>query len=64
MDFSIPINWMSPFPNLGVSDVFLIEFPVSKQRRPYQMLRSVESDLALHCLPRSHKCDARLIWVN
>ena len=22
MDFSIPINWMGPFPNLGVSGAF------------------------------------------
>ena len=43
MDFSIPVNWMSPFPNLGVSGaflffiiliLFLIEFPVNKQWRP------------------------------
>ena len=39
MDFSIHINWTSPFSNLGVSGVFsililfLIEFPVSKQCR-------------------------------
>ena len=25
---------------------------------------SVESDLGLHCLPVSHKKDARLIWVK
>ena len=39
MDFSIPINWMSPFQNLGMSGVFffffLIKFPVSKQCRPW-----------------------------
>ena len=28
------------------------------------MLRSVASDLGLHCLPMSQKWDARLIWVN
>ena len=28
------------------------------------MLHSVASDLGLHCLPMSHKNDARLIWVN
>ena len=26
------------------------------------MPRSVASDLGLHCLPMSHKKDARLIW--
>ena len=26
--------------------------------------RVVESDLVLHCLPMSHKKDARLIWVK
>ena len=25
---------------------------------------SAASDLDLHCLPMSHKKDARLIWVN
>ena len=41
MDFSIPINCTRPFPNLGVSgpffyfDFFKIEFPVSKQCRPW-----------------------------
>ena len=28
------------------------------------MLRSVASDLRLHCLLMSHKKDARLIWVK
>ena len=27
------------------------------------MSHSVASDLGLHCLPLSHKKDARLIWV-
>ena len=26
--------------------------------------RSVASDLGLHCLPMSHRKDARLIWVK
>ena len=38
MDYSIPINWTSPFSNLGMSGAFLLilfltEFPVSKQCR-------------------------------
>ena len=28
------------------------------------MPHSVASDLGLHCLPLSHKKDARLIWVK
>ena len=28
------------------------------------MLHTAVSDLGLHCLPMSHKKDARLIWVN
>ena len=29
-----------------------------------QTPQSAASDLGLHCLPMSHKKDARLIWVN
>ena len=28
------------------------------------MPRSAASDLGLYCFPKSHKKDARLIWVN
>ena len=31
---------------------------------PDQMPHSVASDLGLHCLPMSHKKDARNIWVK
>ena len=31
---------------------------------PDQMLHSVMSDQDLHCLPMSHKKDARQIWVK
>ena len=31
---------------------------------PDQTLHSVVSDLGLHCLPMSHKKDARHIWVK
>ena len=41
MDFAIPINWASPFPNLGVSGaifyfdfIFYRFFFVNKQCRP------------------------------
>ena len=37
---------------------------VSKSVEPDQMSHLAESDLVLHCLPMSHKMDARLIWVN
>ena len=32
--------------------------------RAIQTLHSAASDQGLHCLPMSHKKDARLIWVN
>ena len=31
---------------------------------PDQMPHSVASDLGLHCMPMSHKKDARHIWVK
>ena len=31
---------------------------------PDQTLRFASSGLVMHCLPMSHKSDARLIWVN
>ena len=31
---------------------------------PERTPRSVASDLGLHCLPMSHRKDARLIWVK
>ena len=36
----------------------------SKQCKPDQMPPFAASGLVLHCLPMSHKNDARLIWVN
>ena len=42
----------------------LIEHSVSKQWRPCSYAASAASDLDLHCLPMSHKKDARLIWVK
>ena len=39
----------------------LIEIYASKQWRPYSDAHSVESDLGQHCLPMSHKKDARNI---
>ena len=37
---------------------------VSNSADPDQMPHFEASDLGLHCLPMSHKKDARLIWVN
>ena len=36
----------------------------AKSGDPDQMLHSVASDLGLHCLPMSHKKDARHTWVK
>ena len=41
-----------------------VENLISKQRITDQMPHSTASDLDLHCLPLSHRKDARLIWVN
>ena len=39
-------------------------FLLANSEEPDQTPRSAASDLGLHCLPTSHKWDARLIWVN
>ena len=69
MDCAILFNWMSPFPILGVSGIlfhfsFILNRNSCKQTSvdPDQTPHSVASDLGLHCLPRSQKRDARLIW--
>ena len=41
----------------------MIEHSLANSGYPDQMPRSVASDLGLHCLPMSHKKDARHIWV-
>ena len=68
MDPTILINWTSPFPILGVPGIFFSFlfyfekiFVLANSEDPDQTPRS---DLGLHCLPVSHKGDARLIWVN
>ena len=70
-DPSILINWTSPFPILGVSGVLFHFYSIlnryfclANSEDPDQTPRSAASDLGLHCLPRSPKRDARLIWVN
>ena len=43
----------------------VIGFSVSKHSGDSdQMPHSAASDLGRHCLPKSHKKEARLIWVN
>ena len=37
---------------------------LANSQDPDQTPRSAASDLGMHCLPRSPKRDARLIWVN
>ena len=66
MEFSTLINWTIPFVGWYSSLLFkiLIENFVSKQWNPDQTSRSATSDLGLHCLPLSHKKDAKLIWVE
>ena len=71
MDPSILINWTSPFPSLGVSGLLFHFYSIvnrysclANSEDPDQTPRSGASDLGLHCLPMSHKWDARLIWVN
>ena len=71
VDYSILINWTSPFLFLRVADVlfsfssyFLEKFLQANSEDPDQLQLSAASDLGLHCLPRSHKRDARVIWVK
>ena len=44
--------------------IFNRNFCKQTVKTPDQTPRSAVSDLGLHCLPRSHKRDARLLWVN
>ena len=69
MDFSILINWTSPFRILGVSDVllsFLFCFEekclLANSADSDQTPRSAASDLGLRCLPMSQNWDVRLIY--
>ena len=78
VDPAILINWMSPFPIIGVSGVLFHFYSISNRSSCWQKVktlirhhilqcqtpRSAASDLGLHCLPMSKKWDARLIRVN
>ena len=62
---SVYINWMSPFPNLGLLGGIVHFYSNYKRNFCKQTVESLAaSDLVLHCLPVSHKKDASLIWVN
>ena len=62
---------MSPFPILGLLGGifhFYSNFKrnlimLANSREPDQTPHFAVFDLVLHCLPMSHKKDARLIWV-
>ena len=66
MKLPTDINWISALS--GSCLVFFIcirifiGHSVSTQWSPDQTPHSGASDLDLHCLPMSHKRDARLIW--
>ena len=68
MYFPIPINWTSPFPIVRwhFSSLFKFQMNFYKQteEKPDQTPPLAAPDLVLHCLPMSHKKNARLIWVN
>ena len=55
---------ISNFLLVGIFHFYSIlkENPVSKQWRTLSDAAFAASDLVLHCLPMSHKKDARLIW--
>ena len=57
---------MSPFPILGVPGVPFSFYSIllANSEDPDHTPRSAASDLGLHCLPRSPKRDAGLIWVK
>ena len=71
MEFPILINWTSPFPFKGLLggifrfySNFKRNFCKQNSGEPDQRPHFAESDLVLHCLPMSHKKDARLKLDN
>ena len=65
MDFPISINGMSPFPILKLLVVFFLLYSIFIRNFCKQTVnisdRFAASDMVLHCLPMSHKKNARLI---
>ena len=68
INFPMLINWMSPFPILGLlGGIFSFLFKFKKKllfANSGEHDQNTASDLVLHCLLMSHKNGARLIWVN
>ena len=70
MDLPTLISRTCPFPILGVLGGFFLKNPNSNVtlkaniEDPDQTSHYAMADLDLHCLPMSHKKDARLKWVK
>ena len=70
MYFPLTINGWVHFQFQGCWVVFFIFIQILKKLllansgETYQTPPFVASDLVLHCLPMSHKYNARLIWIN
>ena len=66
MEFPILVNWISLCPFKGLLGGIYQLYSNFKRRFNKQTEENLirRSDLVLHCLPMSHKQDARLIWVN
>ena len=64
MHFPILINWMSPFPILGLlGGIFHLDSIFKRNFCKQTVENLAASDLVLHWLPMSHKKDARLICI-
>ena len=62
MEFRSIINWNSPFPFLGMLGCifhFYSNFDRIFCEQTVETMRSMESNLSLHCLPTFHKKDVR-----
>ena len=60
MEFPAPINWTSPFPFQGLyGGIFHL---YSNFKRNF--CKQTVENLVLHCLPMSHRKDAKRIWVK
>ena len=67
MDMPTISSKTSTFPILGVLGGIFFFFPNFNRtfcKQDPDHTAYVVSDLGLHCLPMSHKKDARIIWVN
>ena len=71
MELLTIIHWNSPFlfskmfgGIFHLNSNFNRTFYKQTVEKNNQSSHSVASDLGLHCMPMSHRKDARLIWVN